>query len=85
MPLSAKDYGSLPDLLWKQKGWLSRIFPHVKTAQRKHVEALMLTLIAAEIITWVYKEGEIQWILNETEEKQKCYEIADYWKGVLME
>ena len=52
---------------------------------RKHVEALMLSLIAAEILTWVYKEGEIQWILNETEEKQKCYEIAVYWKGVLME
>ena len=44
----------------------------------------MLSLIAAEIITWVYKEGEIQWILNETDEKEKCYEIEDYWKGVLI-
>ena len=85
MPLSAGDFRSLPDLLWKQKDyWLPRIFPTVSTVQRKHVEALMLTLIAAEIITWVYKGDEIQWILNETDEKQKCYEIEDYWEGVLV-
>ena len=82
---------SLADLLWNgDEKWLKSIFKVKKKSslQKYNVECLMLSLIAAEIITWEVKAntGKIVWTLNKTVDEdgleQKVYNYDAYWDGI---
>jgi len=90
MPLSMKDNtDALTNLLWKgDETWISNIFKVAKKSLKKYnVECLMMSLIAAEIITWNVKQNrDIEFDLNSTTTddgettaiKTQCYEIDSY-------
>ena len=79
---------SLTDLLWNDKnGWKEKIFgcEGDKAIKKYHVECLMLSLIAADIIIWRVANGEIEWWRNRVSEQEGnvyCYMISQYWKGI---
>eukprot|EP00984_Skeletonema_dohrnii_P032361 scaffold26378_cov206-Skeletonema_dohrnii-CCMP3373.AAC.2 len=85
---TADDPHSLTNLLWNDsKGWKEKIFgcESDKTIKKYHVECLMQSLIASEIIIWRVVEGKIEWWRNRVRGENGnvyCYMIRQYWEGI---
>ncbi len=83
---ATNDPHSLTNLLWNdKKGWKEKIFGRNKAIKKYHVECLMLSLIAAEIIIWRVVNGKIEWWRNRVsgnDGNTYCYMISKYWEGI---
>lgn len=69
--------------------WVTKIFDvnSKKSRKKYHVECLMQSLIAAEIITWKINGGKVEWLLNRVikdEIPECCYLDVEYWKEILL-
>mmetsp|Transcript_31075 Transcript_31075/g.69711 ORF Transcript_31075/g.69711 Transcript_31075/m.69711 type:complete len:694 (-) Transcript_31075:1581-3662(-) len=90
MPLSTKNSttgkdqpDSIVNLLWENESRLKLIFGKAKRSIRKYnVEAFMLSLVAAQIISWEVKGDTFQWIWNVDEDDKPCYGIDSHWRGI---